>query len=555
MKNYIYLLFSFLVLNSFSQTVFWNENFGTGCDKGQYAHGINASGLGTWSVVSVGINDQYANKWFISAAEAGMGVGNCGDGCVNNSNLTNRTLHIGYDLASFNFIDDGAAYFAGNGFSDSDIRAQSPTINCSGQNTITLSFLYLLGGIQGSDFFEVQYSTNGGISWSVAATPPATSNSGCSPQGLWTSYSVTLPASCDNNPNVKIGFRWQNIDNTGADPSVAIDDIQLSTNTIASFAPTFTVVSPICSSVTQTLTANTGTFAVSGYSWTIVPAGASTTGTNNASTQVTFPSSSNIYTVTLTATSGTTTASYTQTIQVKPSPIVFASSNPAPGCPGGQFTLTASGASTYSWNPGGLTGNPVVVTATVPGVYIAYGTATNGCSGTGSTAISMNNAPFVNASSSSSIICSGSSVTLSATGAANYTWSPGNQTGSSIVTSPTINTTYTVTGGVVGTPCTGTKTVAVSVSPCTGIMNAYLNNGSFHLYPNPVSDKLNISSASPGEVSIELADALGKIILKQTHNFKNDEKKEINVRDLSPGIYLVKITSASTSGLIRFIKE
>lgn len=555
MKKNIYLLFSFLVLNSFSQNTFWTENFGQGCSKGQYASGVNPSGMGTWTVVNVGINDQYANKWFISAAEAGMGTGNCGSGCGTNSVLVNRTLHIGYDVPPLTLLDDGAVYSAGNGFSDTDIRVQSPTINCTGQNTITLSFLYLLKGIPGADFFEVQYSTNAGTSWSLAATPPPTSTVGCSPQGKWTTFTVTLPASCNNNPNVKIGFRWQNIDNSGADPGVAIDDITLTSNSPAAFAPTFTVVSPVCSFVTQTLTANTGTYAVSGYSWTIVPAGASTTGTNSASTQVTFPSSSNIYTVTLTATSGTTTASYTQTIQVKPSPIVSAISNPAPGCPGGQFTLTASGASTYSWNPGGLTGNPIIVTATVPGVYIAYGTATNGCTGTGSTAISMNNAPFVNASASPSVICSGSSVTLTASGAANYTWNPGNQTGSSIVISPTISGTYTVTGSVGGTPCTGTKTVAVSVSPCTGIMQANKQQSGYKLFPNPASDKLNIYSEASAETSIELNDALGKELMKQSHNFKNGEVKEINVSSLPAGIYFVKIISAGKTEVIRFVKD
>lgn len=48
-------------------------------------------------------------------------------------------------------------------------------------------------------------------------------------QGMWTLYTLALPAAFNNNPNVRIGFNWRNNGNgSGTDPSVAIDDIQLS---------------------------------------------------------------------------------------------------------------------------------------------------------------------------------------------------------------------------------------------------------------------------------------------------------------------------------------
>jgi hypothetical protein len=555
MKNYIYLVFSFLVLNSFSQNTFWNESFGQGCNKGQYASGVNPSGLGTWTVVSVGINDQYANKWFISAAEAGMGAGNCGSGCGTNTSLTNRTLHIGYDVPPLMLLDDGAVYGSGNGISDSDIRAQSPTINCTGQNTITLSFVYLLKGIPGADFFEVQYSANGGTSWSLVATPPPTPTSAaCNPQGIWTSYSVALPASCNNNANVKIGFRWQNIDGTGSDPGGAIDDVKLTSQSAQAFAPSFTVTSPVCTGVSQTLTANTGTFAISGYTWSAAPSGATFGSPNSSATAVSF-APSNVYTITLTATSGTTTASSTQTIVVNASPAIAAFAMPSPGCPGQQFTLTATGAMTYTWNPGNLTGASVVVTPTNPTAYTVIGIANNGCTATASTVVSMNNAPAVTASTSSSLICAGNSTTLSASGATTYTWNPGNLTGSIVVVSPTISTTYSVTGSLNGTPCTTTKTVAVNVSPCTGISKAAAENATYHLYPNPASDKLNITSAVAADVTIEISDAVGKIVIKQTQNLETTEAKGINIGHLAPGIYFVKIASGYNTEVIRFVKE
>ena len=56
--------------------VFWTENFGTACDQGTLAAGF-ASSNGTWSVTNTGTNDSYANTWYVSATEAGMGVGIC----------------------------------------------------------------------------------------------------------------------------------------------------------------------------------------------------------------------------------------------------------------------------------------------------------------------------------------------------------------------------------------------------------------------------------------------------------------------------------------------
>ncbi|PJE45264.1 MAG: hypothetical protein CUR32_00070 [Flavobacterium sp.] len=76
-------------------------------------------------------------------------------------------------------------------------------------------------------------------------------------------------------------------------------------------------------------------------------------------------------------------------------------------------------------------------------------------------------APTVGVSSAVTI-CSGSSTTLTATGANTYAWSPSTglsaSTGASVTANPTANTTYTVTGTSTA-GCTATNTVAVTVSP------------------------------------------------------------------------------------------
>lgn len=232
--------------------VFWSENFGTGCSQGQLASsysGVN----GAWSITSTGTNSAQSNKWYVSATEAGMGAGVCGNGCLSNASLTNRTLHIGAN-DGITSTDPGAAYNAGGfcGFLfcvTTNWRAESPTINCTGQSGITLSFNYMEYGSGTTDNATLWYFD--GSTWSLLVDLPKTLCCGgvtCtgSIQGLWTAYSISLPASANNNPNVKIGFNWTNNDDgVGTDPSFAVDDVQLSTTgTIESFTAEYFYTNP-----------------------------------------------------------------------------------------------------------------------------------------------------------------------------------------------------------------------------------------------------------------------------------------------------------------------
>jgi gliding motility-associated-like protein len=132
--------------------------------------------------------------------------------------------------------------------------------------------------------------------------------------------------------------------------------------------------------------------------------------------------------------------------------------NSATICAGQSVVLTANGASTYTWNTGANT-NSISVSPTALTVYTVNGTS-GSCNGVNTSTVNVNNTPTVNVANSS--VCSGNSATLTATGATNYTWMPGGQTTTSIVVSPTINTTYTITGAN-GT-CSNTTTANVSIS-------------------------------------------------------------------------------------------
>jgi PKD repeat protein len=221
----------------------------------------------------------------------------------------------------------------------------------------------------------------------------------------------------------------------------------------------FITVTP---SPTVTVTTTGGTIC-SGSSTTITASGATTyswmPGSLTGTTVTVSPATTTTYTVT--GTSGACTGTATQLITVNPSPTVTTTTTAGTICSGNSTTITASGATSYSWMPGSLTGTSVTVTPAASTTYTVTGTGANGCTGTATRTITVNPTPTVTATASSSSICSGNSVTLTATGATTYNWMPGSLTGASVTTTPASTTTYTVTGTSTG--CTGTATVTVTV--------------------------------------------------------------------------------------------
>lgn len=234
MHNLIsFFLLLVTILPVSAQIVFWNEDFENGCGSGCSANGYSSIN-GVWSIVTnnpdegCGLPD-YPNVWYVSCAENGNLAGVCGSGCA-----SDESLHIGSTSGG----DGGANYDAGGycpylGWpgTQSDTRCYSPIIDCSGLTNITLSFVYMEFGSGTSDNATLWYFD--GSSWSQISDPAKTACCGgtCNGtrQGLWTAYSIALPASANNNPSVRIGFRWVNNDDmTGTDPSFAVDDIQLS---------------------------------------------------------------------------------------------------------------------------------------------------------------------------------------------------------------------------------------------------------------------------------------------------------------------------------------
>ncbi len=221
----------------------------------------------------------------------------------------------------------------------------------------------------------------------------------------------------------------------------------------------------ICAGGSTTLTA-TGGF---GYQWSPSTGLSQTNGNNITCT----PASTITYTVTGNGANG---CSNSNTIIVVVNPLPNVSVNPpAPFiCLNNTQVMTASGASTYTWTPSAnlsastgatVTANP---TATGTYTYTVVGTTAAGCTAQTTVQLGVNGLPNVTGNAIDYSICFGSSTTLNAAGAVNYTWTPATglsaTTGNSVTANPTSTTTYTVSG-TSGLNCSDDDTVVVTVLP------------------------------------------------------------------------------------------
>lgn len=73
----------------------------------------------------------------------------------------------------------------------------------------------------------------------------------------------------------------------------------------------------------------------------------------------------------------------------------------------------------------------------------------------------------------------------------------------------------------------------------------------FSMFPNPASDRLNISAKETIQ-NADIFNVLGKKVMSVD---VNDTKTSINISNLSSGIYLVKYNVGNTTGTAKFIKQ
>lgn len=156
-------------------------------------------------------------------------------------------------------------------------------------------------------------------------------------------------------------------------------------------------------------------------------------------------------------------------------------------CANATTALTASGANTYTWSTG-ATSSSITVSPIATSIYSVTATSVSGCTATAVKTISVNPIPFLNIVSSSPSLCSGTTATLTASGANTYTWNT-SATTNTILVSPLINTTYSVQGSnLFGCVNSTVITQSVIASPTVSVNSGAVCAGqSFTMIPSGAS--------------------------------------------------------------------
>ena len=239
----------------------------------------------------------------------------------------------------------------------STASAASATVTVNTPATITASSAVTICTGQSTNL-----TVSGAVSYTWTPTPASTSNGGATVTVSPTSTTTYTVTGVDANGCT-----------TGSKTVLVTVLDQLAS--ITASAPNYCYGSTsLALSTTSAATANTGTVS---YSWT-GPNGF-TASTQNAT--VTNPSGGGTYTVTATNGYCSTTSSISVTEYALPT----VTSSGATICRGTSTTLTASGASTYTWSPStglsnfGTNGSSVTAAPTATQEYKVTGTDANGC--------------------------------------------------------------------------------------------------------------------------------------------------------------------------------
>lgn len=174
------------------------------------------------------------------------------------------------------------------------------------------------------------------------------------------------------------------------------------------------------------------------------------------------------YIVTVTDANGCK-ATDTTTVLVNPLPAISAGPDQTI-CIGSTISISATGGSTYTWNPGGSTLSSILVTPLSNSNYTVIGVDVNGCQSTDTMRVIVNPTPVVNIPTT--LVCTGFSTMLDAGNpGGTYQWSTGDNTQTISVTD------------------SGTYIVIVSNAfGCTAIGSAYVTlAGSFSATPTRTS--------------------------------------------------------------------
>jgi PKD repeat protein/photosystem II stability/assembly factor-like uncharacterized protein len=248
-----------------------------------------------------------------------------------------------------------------------------------------------------------------------------------------------------------------------------------------------------------------------------------------------------------------------------PAPVSFLGYSSDSVCAGQPVTLidASTGAGSVQWLlDGGVAQNtntnPITVYYAQPGNYTVALVAYNGnLSDTFHHGVTVLPLPALTVASDTAA-CPGDTITLTATGAQTYQWSPALWLSSTTVANPIAAPMAPLTYTLVGTDnlgCSDTAYITIAVNTCTGINELLKENVS--VFPNPSQGMVNVSlkGFTGNMVMIEVFDQNGRNVSSQRYQATGNAVYHLNLKEQHTGAYLLKISSGGQSVSERVVIE
>ena len=376
------------------------------------------------------------------------------------------------------------------------VNTNSAALNAAGVYTVNVS------NSCGNSAATVSVSISSAPTLSIVSSAVTICSSGqtatLSLAGSTGTYSWSTGVNASTTTITSPGVYSATVSTSGCGNAVA--NISLGTAPL----PVVSILAPasnsICAGGSIVLTANSN---AGNYLWS-----------NGATTNTVSVNSSSI-SVTSTNVCGSSQAS--QTLTIVPLPTVTLSTNVASLCAGQSATVQASSntAVTYSWSTGVTTSS---VSLNSAGVYTVA--VNNACGNASETVtVSVGSSPNVTASASNTLLCSGQTATLSASGSiGTYSWSNGATTATTSVSNSGV---YTVTLTNSCGPAINSVTIASQLTPtvslsassstiCAGqssVLTATSNVGNFSWNNGGSTNTQTINT--PGVITVSVSNTCG----------------------------------------------